>query len=60
MEALKPGFLVQCTVSKILINGLYVKFMKYFEGTFFVDHLILNLSQYKKGQKVCFHNVYLE
>jgi hypothetical protein len=35
----KPGNLVDCSVLKILNNGLVVRFLRFFFGFIFQDHL---------------------
>ena len=47
----KPGNLVTCSVVRQLENGLLVKFLKVFHGTIFIDHLVDDIANYKKGLK---------
>ena len=50
---LKPGFLVNAKVARVVENGLEVSFMGGFSGTIFVDHLDKDdLTKYKVGEKV--------
>jgi hypothetical protein len=50
LETLKPGSLVEATVMHVLVNGLYVHFLKGIEGTVFVDHLAKPLEEYGPKQ----------
>ena len=52
IESIKPGILVHAKITKILINGLYVNFLKGLEGTVFIDHLAHPLEEYKQRDKI--------
>lgn len=50
---LKPGFMVNAKVSKILENGIELGFLGSFKGTVFTDHLDKDdPSKYKVGEKM--------
>lgn len=50
---LKPGFMVNTKVSKVLENGIELGFLGGFKGTVFIDHLDKNdPSKYKVGEKI--------
>ena len=46
-EYIKPGFLVNCTVSKVVDNGVLVEFCNGISGGIFLDHLKQGLNKYK-------------
>lgn len=50
---LKPGYLVNAKISKLLENGIEVGFLGGFKGTIFTDHLDkCDPSKYKVGDKL--------
>lgn len=50
---LKPGFMVNAKVSKMLENGIELSFLGGFKGTVFIDHLDkVDSSKYKVGEKL--------
>lgn len=50
---IKPGFLVNAKVTKILENGIELNFLGGFTGTVFIDHLDKeNPNKYKNGEKL--------
>jgi transcriptional accessory protein Tex/SPT6 len=51
-NSIKPGFLVNCKVLRILDNGIKVSFLSGIEGTIFIDHLTQAAKAYKIGDKV--------
>jgi len=42
-----PGTMIKVKVKKILINGLFVKFLTGFFGFIFTDHLSQELDKYE-------------
>lgn len=52
LETLKPGWLVDAVVKQVLVNGIYVHFLRNMEGTVFVDHLTKPLEKYSRNEKV--------
>lgn len=54
LHNLKPGFMVNAKVQKILDNGIELTFLSGFRGTVFADHLDRNNdpSKYKVGEKI--------
>lgn len=50
---LKPGFMMNAKVSKILENGIELGFLGGFKGTVFTDHLDKSdPTKYKVGEKL--------
>jgi len=46
-EQVKPGYLVDAKVKKVVDNGLFVVFCGGIEGIIFEDHCEKKLSEYK-------------
>ena len=50
---MKPGFLVNAKVARVLENGIELNFLGGFSGTVFIDHLVKgDPSKYKPGEKL--------
>jgi ribosomal protein S1 len=53
IHTLKPGYLVNAKVNKLMENGLELRFLKGMTGTVFADHLDRpSISSYKVSDKV--------
>jgi ribosomal protein S1 len=53
LHNLKPGYLVNGKISRLLENGIEVGFLTGFKGTIFTDHLDkCDPSKYKVGEKL--------
>jgi len=51
-ETLKPGWLVEAVIKQVLLNGIYVQFLRGMEGTVFVDHLTKPLEKHSRNEKI--------
>lgn len=50
---LKPGFLVNGKITKLVENGIELSFLGGFTGTIFIDHLDkVEPTKYKVGEKI--------